>query len=168
MLHNQECARYLETFKSYESKPSLSIQVRMHLKTAGKREGARVSQSGSIDPPSKTALSRHREPAPPIPPTHQEHVATDYMSRLTAALTSSVRAVNRTDVATLAASRGSLASLLRSTPEQLSACPGFGPTKVRSGSRDMQGVVHFRVRLPTTSHLTCLVRRLRCPVQLTT
>ena len=52
------------------------------------------------------------------------------MSRLTSALTGAVRSVNRTDAATLSAAQGSLAEMLRSTPEQLSACPGIGPTKV--------------------------------------
>ncbi|GAX81522.1 hypothetical protein CEUSTIGMA_g8950.t1 [Chlamydomonas eustigma] len=82
----EECARYIETFKSYETKPASSIQERV------------------------------------------EH---DYASRLASALTSSVRGVNKTDAATLGAARGTLAGLFRSTREDLSACPGIGPTKVQ-------------------------------------
>jgi DNA excision repair protein ERCC-1 len=66
-----------------------------------------------------------RKPADAI----QERVDSDYGSRLTAALTT-LKGVNRTDVATLGHRFGSLASLMRASMEELSACPGVGPTKV--------------------------------------
>ena len=71
------------------------------------------------------------------------------MSRLTSALTGAVRSVNRTDSATLSAARGSLAEMLRSTPEQLSACPGIGPTKV--GGRE-EAVPHKMGNLLPQDH----------------
>ena len=71
----QEAARYIETYKQYESKPADAIQ-------------------GRTEP--------------------------DYLSRLTAALTT-VRGVNRTDVLTLGAALRSMAAIMqaRSAP-----CPG--------------------------------------------
>jgi len=59
----------------------------------------------------------------------QERVDADYFSRLTAALTV-VKGVNRTDVATVGRRFGSLANLLSASMEDLSSCPGLGPTKV--------------------------------------
>jgi len=83
----QECARYLETYKVYETKPADAIQ-------------------GRTDE--------------------------DYLSRLTAAVTS-VRGVNKTDVLTLGARFKSAAGVMRASQEDLSACPGLGPTKVSCG-----------------------------------
>jgi len=60
----------------------------------------------------------------------QERTESDYLSRLTGALTC-IRGVNRTDVQSLGREFGSLAALLQATPQQLAACPGIGPTKVR-------------------------------------
>jgi len=59
----------------------------------------------------------------------QERVDTDYLSRLTAALTT-VKGVNRTDVVTLGRRFRSLADMATAPMEELSACPGLGPTKV--------------------------------------
>ena len=81
----QECARYLETYKSYENKPPDAIQGR-----AGE----------------------------------------DYLSKLNAVLTT-IRSVNRTDVATLGATFRTAAGIMNASFEELSACPGIGPTKVR-------------------------------------
>lgn len=81
----QECARYLETFKSFESKGPDSIQ--------GRTEG-------------------------------------DYLSRLNAAMTA-VRGINKTNVLTLGRAFGSAAGIMQASMEDLSACPGIGPTKVR-------------------------------------
>jgi len=81
----EECARYLETYKVYETKPADAIQ-------------------GRTDE--------------------------DYLSRLTAAVTS-VRGVNKTDVLTLGARFKSAAGVMRASQEDLSACPGLGPTKVK-------------------------------------
>lgn len=81
----QECARYLETFKSFETKPADAIQGR---------------------------------------------VEEDYLSRLQAAMTT-VRGVNRTDVLTLGRTFKSAAGIMQASMEELSACPGIGPTKVR-------------------------------------
>eukprot|EP00887_Chlorella_sp_A99_P005759 scaffold1.g5759.t1 len=82
---NQECARYLETFKSYENKPAEVIQ---------------------------------------------KDVGHDYVSRVTAALTT-IRGVNKTDVKTLGDRFGSVAGILSASAADLQACPGIGPTKAR-------------------------------------
>ena len=81
----QECARYLETYKAYETKPADNIR-------------------GRTDE--------------------------DYLSRLQAALTS-VRGVNKTDVLTTGAAFRSAAGIMQASFEELSACPGLGPTKVK-------------------------------------
>lgn len=80
-----ECARYLETFKAYESKPADLIQ-------------------GRADE--------------------------DYLSRLNAAITT-VRGVNRTDVLTLGATFHTAAGIMQASMDELSTCPGIGPTKIR-------------------------------------
>lgn len=59
----------------------------------------------------------------------QEQIREDYGSRISAAL-SSVRGINRTDVATLAFTFGSLKSLSTASEEQLRQCPGMGERKV--------------------------------------
>lgn len=82
---SQECARYLETYKSYETKPADAIQ-------------------GRTDE--------------------------DYLSRLNSALTS-VRGVNKTDVLTLGAAFKTVTSIMQASVEELAACPGLGPTKVK-------------------------------------
>ena len=81
----QECARYLETYKSYETKPADAIQ-------------------GRTDE--------------------------DYLSRLNSALTT-VRGINKTDVLTLGATFKTAASIMKASVEELAACPGLGPTKVK-------------------------------------
>lgn len=81
----QECARYLETFKSFETKPADAIQGR---------------------------------------------VEEDYLSRLNAAITT-IRGVNRTNVLTLGRTFKSVAGMMQASMEELLACPGIGPTKVR-------------------------------------
>ena len=81
----EEAARYIETFKLYETKTAEGIQARAEA---------------------------------------------DYGSRLAACLTT-LRGVNKTDVATLGARLGSLAAVLTASKEELGACPGLGPTKVR-------------------------------------
>ncbi len=62
----------------------------------------------------------------------QERVENDYLSRLTAALTS-VRGINKTDAVVLGSQFGRLGDILRAGKEDLSACPGIGPTKVQQG-----------------------------------
>ena len=84
MIHVQECARYLETYKVYETKSADSI------------------------------LGRTDE---------------DYLSRLNAAFTT-VRGVNKTDVLTLATTFKTAKGMMQASIEELSACPGIGPTKV--------------------------------------
>lgn len=81
----QECGRYLETYKSYETKPADAIQ-------------------GRTDE--------------------------DYLSKLTSAVTS-VRGVNKTDVLTLGATFKTAAGIMKASMNQLAACPGIGPTKVK-------------------------------------
>lgn len=81
----QECARYLETYKSYETKPADIIQ-------------------GRTDE--------------------------DYLSRLTSAVTT-VRGVNKTDVLTLGAAFNTASGIMKASMDQLAACPGIGPTKVK-------------------------------------
>ena len=53
----------------------------------------------------------------------------DYLSRLNAALTI-MRGVNRTDVLTLGSAFNTAAGIMQASMEELSACPGIGPTKV--------------------------------------
>ncbi|GMH42395.1 hypothetical protein BSKO_10314 [Bryopsis sp. KO-2023] len=81
----KECARYLETFKSYETKPADGIK---------------------------------------------ERVDNDFSSRLTAALTA-IKGVNKTDSAMLGSSLGSFAAIMKASKEDISACPGIGPTKLQ-------------------------------------
>lgn len=52
-----------------------------------------------------------------------------YMTQLTEALTT-IRPVNKVDVATLHATFGSLASIMTASREELSHCPGLGERKV--------------------------------------
>ncbi|CAM9490209.1 unnamed protein product, partial [Phaeothamnion confervicola] len=59
----------------------------------------------------------------------QERIDTDYLAHLHDAL-SCVRSVNRTDVATLASSFGSLAAICGASMEALAMCPGIGEKKV--------------------------------------
>ena len=60
----------------------------------------------------------------------QARVEGDYLSRLTDVLTT-IRSVNRTDVATMSTSLGSLASMMQAAPEQIALCPGVGDKKVQ-------------------------------------
>ncbi|EKX47737.1 ERCC1/Rad10 nucleotide excision repair [Guillardia theta CCMP2712] len=60
----------------------------------------------------------------------QERVEGDYMSRLTDVLTN-VRSVNRTDVANLSTSLGSLANIMTASRERLALCPGVGEKKIQ-------------------------------------
>ena len=53
-----------------------------------------------------------------------------FLAQLGDALTS-VRPLNKTDVATLHATFGSLAAMMRATPQQLALCPGLGERKVQ-------------------------------------
>jgi len=60
----------------------------------------------------------------------QERVEGDYFSRLTDVLTN-IRSINKTDVANLSTSLGTLANLMNANKEKLALCPGVGPTKVQ-------------------------------------
>ncbi|XP_078442580.1 nucleotide repair protein isoform X2 [Wolffia australiana] len=55
----------------------------------------------------------------------REQMDTDYLSRLTHALTS-IRHVNKTDVITLGSTFGSLSGIIDSSMEDLARCPGIG------------------------------------------
>lgn len=48
-----------------------------------------------------------------------------------AAVLTSIRAVNKTDSATMGANFGTMGAMFKSTEAQLSAVPGLGPTKVK-------------------------------------
>ncbi|XP_078154556.1 nucleotide repair protein isoform X2 [Carex rostrata] len=61
--------------------------------------------------------------------TIREQTDTDYMSRLTHALTS-IRHINKTNVVTLGSSFGSLSRIMDSSMEELAQCPGIGEKKV--------------------------------------
>ena len=50
---------------------------------------------------------------------------------LPAGALTTIKGVNKVDVVTLGSTFGSLAALMTASPEQLAACPGIGPTKVR-------------------------------------
>jgi hypothetical protein len=113
----QECARWLETFKSYETKSATGIQ---------------------------------------------EHVDADYSSRLAAALTS-VRGVNKTDATSLGSQLGSLADILRASSEQMSACPGVGPTKVSADDPIMaSSSAHCQSRQASTGSVIVGCQRMWC------
>ena len=43
----------------------------------------------------------------------------------------SVKSVNKTDAVTLLGTFGTLAAIIRATPEDLALCPGFGPNKAK-------------------------------------
>lgn len=60
----------------------------------------------------------------------QGQMDTDYLSRLTHALTS-VRHVNKTDVVTLGSTFGSLSHIMDASMEDLARCPGIGERKVK-------------------------------------
>ncbi|CAJ2628655.1 unnamed protein product [Trifolium pratense] len=60
----------------------------------------------------------------------QGQMDTDYLSRLTHALTS-VRHVNKTDVVTLGTNFGSLSNIMGASMEDLARCPGIGERKVK-------------------------------------
>ncbi|KAJ4774487.1 DNA excision repair protein ERCC-1 [Rhynchospora pubera] len=60
----------------------------------------------------------------------REQTDTDYMSRLTHALTS-IRHINKTDVVTLGSSFGSLSQVMNASMEELARCPGIGEKKVK-------------------------------------
>ncbi|KAH9688988.1 DNA excision repair protein ERCC-1 [Citrus sinensis] len=60
----------------------------------------------------------------------QGQMDTDYLSRLTHALTS-VRSVNKTDVVTLGSTFGSLLHIMDASMEDLARCPGIGERKVK-------------------------------------
>ncbi|XP_034572997.1 DNA excision repair protein ERCC-1 isoform X2 [Setaria viridis] len=60
----------------------------------------------------------------------REHTDSDYLSRLTHALTS-IRHVNKTDVVTLGSSFGSLSQVMNASMEELARCPGIGERKVK-------------------------------------
>lgn len=60
----------------------------------------------------------------------REQMDTDYLSRLTHALTT-VRHVNKTDVVTLGSAFGSLSGIMDSSMEDLARCPGIGERKVK-------------------------------------
>ncbi|XP_078154555.1 nucleotide repair protein isoform X1 [Carex rostrata] len=62
--------------------------------------------------------------------TIREQTDTDYMSRLTHALTS-IRHINKTNVVTLGSSFGSLSRIMDSSMEELAQCPGIGEKKVK-------------------------------------
>lgn len=77
----------------------------------------------------------------------QERVASDYSSRLNAAL-SSIRGVNRTDVSTLAFTFGKFRNLATVSQEEFRACPGVGERKVAR----LYAALHqpFRTDVPWT------------------
>nr|GEX66212.1 DNA excision repair protein ERCC-1 [Tanacetum cinerariifolium] len=60
----------------------------------------------------------------------QGQMDTDYLSRLSHALTS-VRHVNKTDVVTLGSTFGSLSRIMDASMEDLARCPGIGERKVK-------------------------------------
>lgn len=60
----------------------------------------------------------------------QEKVETEFMPRLTSVLTS-IRSVNKTDVATLMGVFGNFGGICRATEEEMQVCPGLGEKKVK-------------------------------------
>jgi DNA excision repair protein ERCC-1 len=60
----------------------------------------------------------------------QEKVETEFMPRLTSILTS-IRSVNKTDVATLMGVFDAFGNICRASEEELAVCPGLGEKKVK-------------------------------------
>ncbi|KAI3518919.1 hypothetical protein L1887_07816 [Cichorium endivia] len=86
----------------------------------------------------------------------QGQMDTDYLSRLSHALTS-VRHVNKTDVVTLGSTFGSLSHIMDSSMEDLARCPGIGERKVKrlydTFHEPFKRVVSKHPTLPETSAL---------------
>lgn len=74
----------------------------------------------------ETYKSYETKPADAI----QGRTEEDYLSKLTSALTT-VRGVNKTDVLTLGATFKTASGIMKASMNQLAACPGIGPTKVK-------------------------------------
>ncbi|KAJ0015057.1 hypothetical protein Pint_19982 [Pistacia integerrima] len=70
----------------------------------------------------------------------QGQTDTDYLSRLTHALTT-VRHVNKTDVVTLGSTFGSLSHIMDASMEDLARCPGIGERKKWKKTQKMQANV---------------------------
>ncbi|KAL5566125.1 hypothetical protein UlMin_029289 [Ulmus minor] len=84
----------------------------------------------------------------------QGQMDTDYLSRLTHALTT-VRHVNKTDVVTLGTTFGSLSHIMDASMEDLARCPGIGERKVKrlydAFHEPFKRVVTSRPAVPETS-----------------
>lgn len=84
----------------------------------------------------------------------QGQMDTDYLSRLTHALTT-VRHVNKTDVVTLGTNFGSLSNIMGASMEDLARCPGIGERKVKrlfdTFHEPFKRVESIRQAIPETS-----------------
>lgn len=84
----------------------------------------------------------------------QGQMDTDYLSRLTHALTE-VRHVNKTDVVTLGSTFGSLSHIMDASMEDLARCPGIGERKVKrlhdTFHEPFKRVVSNRASIPETT-----------------
>ncbi|KAM7472780.1 hypothetical protein LguiA_010963 [Lonicera macranthoides] len=90
----------------------------------------------------------------------QGQMDTDYLSRLTHALTT-VRHVNKTDVVTLGSTFGSLSHIMDASMEDLARCPGIGERKVKrlydTFHEPFKRVVPTRTSAPEIPAETCAV-----------
>ena len=83
----------------------------------------RTSRSAPKTITPRASLVRHRQ---------RQRAAKRLLTRASpAGALTTIKGVNKVDVVTLGSTFGSLAALMTASSEQLAACPGIGPTKVR-------------------------------------
>jgi hypothetical protein len=102
----QECARYLETFKSFETKPADAIQACLQL-SMHTHHLCHVHSIDASDEHGCPPLTAEQMCRPP-----QGRVEEDYVSRLHVAMTT-VRGVNKTNVLTLGRAFKSVAGIMQ-------------------------------------------------------
>lgn len=111
-----EAARYLELLKAYEAKPADSLKPRVE-----PDHSSRCAFARCVGHPTRRLPVRRRSAT----------VATLASSRRVASVLTTVRAVNKTDAASIGTAFGTLADALRANEAALDSVPGLGPTKVR-------------------------------------
>lgn len=92
------------------------------------------------------------------PPTAiQERTESDFLPRVTKTLTSSIKSINKTDVATLFSVFGTLEGICAADEQQLLLCPGLGEKKVRRLFQALHEPFHAKRQGATTAISTTVV-----------